>query len=262
MLRAYQSDSGQQAHKSSRLGRLLINKGLITQLQLDEALKIQEEQHQKLGESLVSLGYIDKIQLKSTLTNQSITRCLAAAVALTCAPFNASFASEKSSNIGFLVASAKTSEISLDHPFSQDIDASWSEIQNAYGQPKEGDNAFRLTYSKPLSSRSGIKLSFRQPSDYDFDRPVTDQFLDLSPQISFYKSFSDRSSSNASFTKQFSGNKLNKYTNTVPVVYMITLKGYCLLENRLNKTTMWSLDRPKLGVERKAELMFSFTKQF
>jgi hypothetical protein len=71
----------------SRLGRLLINRGYITEVQLDEALKLQASQKMMLGEVLISQGWISAKDLQRTLKHQSRYRYTAAFVALAAAPF-------------------------------------------------------------------------------------------------------------------------------------------------------------------------------
>ena len=71
----------------SRLGRLLINRGYITEAQLDEALVLQASQSMMLGEVLIQQGWITAKELKRTLKHQSRYRYTAAFVALAAAPF-------------------------------------------------------------------------------------------------------------------------------------------------------------------------------
>src|SRR5690606_31684561 len=71
----------------SRLGRLLINRGYITEAQLDEALQLQASQKIMLGEVLIQKGWISEKELKRTLKHQSRYRYTAAFVALAAAPF-------------------------------------------------------------------------------------------------------------------------------------------------------------------------------
>ena len=57
--------------KAKPLGKMLCEKGYITQAQLDRALKRQEiEGYQLLGELLVSFGDITEKQLKEALELQ------------------------------------------------------------------------------------------------------------------------------------------------------------------------------------------------
>lgn len=71
----------------SRLGRLLINRGYITEQQLDEALSLQSSQKMMLGEVLIAQGWITEKDLKRTLKHQSRYRYTAAFIALAAAPF-------------------------------------------------------------------------------------------------------------------------------------------------------------------------------
>ncbi len=71
----------------SRLGRLLINRGYITEEQLDEALKLQASQNLMLGEVLIEQGWISAKDLQRTLKHQSRYRYTAAFIALAAAPF-------------------------------------------------------------------------------------------------------------------------------------------------------------------------------
>lgn len=82
----------------TRLGDILVSKGLITQVQLDHA--IQEQSRRKrlldasdpaakttpIGEILIELGFIDRLQLKRGLNWQQRLRRASIAMAL-CAPF-------------------------------------------------------------------------------------------------------------------------------------------------------------------------------
>lgn len=71
----------------SRLGRLLINRGYITEQQLDEALILQASQKMMLGEVLIEKGWITEKDLQRTLKHQSRYRYTAAFIALAAAPF-------------------------------------------------------------------------------------------------------------------------------------------------------------------------------
>ena len=53
-----------------QLGQLLIEKGLITQQQLDHALKIQKEKGGLIGEILLALGYIKETDIAWALSSQ------------------------------------------------------------------------------------------------------------------------------------------------------------------------------------------------
>ena len=55
--------------KYIRLGDLLVKSGTITQAQLDEALKLQENSEERLGTVLQKQGFITEKQLIDTLMN-------------------------------------------------------------------------------------------------------------------------------------------------------------------------------------------------
>ncbi len=74
-------------HKSTRLGELLVERGIITRLQLAHAIELQQirRQHaikenvpngytQQFGELLIELGFINRSQLKSSLSWQKRLR--------------------------------------------------------------------------------------------------------------------------------------------------------------------------------------------
>lgn len=56
--------------KKKRLGDMLIEESIITQDQLEQALKLQQKQHQRLGVILVDLGYTDEKTIAKALTRQ------------------------------------------------------------------------------------------------------------------------------------------------------------------------------------------------
>lgn len=56
--------------KKKRLGDMLIDEGIITQEQLEQALGIQKKQHQRLGVILVDLGFTDEITIAKLLQQQ------------------------------------------------------------------------------------------------------------------------------------------------------------------------------------------------
>jgi len=75
----------QQLDKS-RLGRLLVNRGYITDEQLGQALEEQRESGLRLGEVLTRAGWITSRELNRTLKHQSRYRYTAAFAAMVVAP--------------------------------------------------------------------------------------------------------------------------------------------------------------------------------
>ncbi|ASP39036.1 hypothetical protein CHH28_10255 [Bacterioplanes sanyensis] len=77
----------QQIEQRSRLGTLLIHKGLINRQQLDDALTRQASGGGRLGEILVAQGVLTDGQLKRALRRQSNYRLIAAVSAMLLGPF-------------------------------------------------------------------------------------------------------------------------------------------------------------------------------
>src|SRR5690606_12066486 len=78
--------------EKSRLGRLLVNRGYVTESQLEAALVEQRQTGRKLGEVLVAQGLISERNLTRTLRHQSCYRYAAAFVAMAVAPLQPAFA--------------------------------------------------------------------------------------------------------------------------------------------------------------------------
>ncbi|NVK39203.1 MAG: hypothetical protein HWE18_14845 [Gammaproteobacteria bacterium] len=81
--------------QKSRLGLLLINKGLITQSQLDSALQVQLTTGLRLGEVLINQGILSERQLTKALKKQSRHRLWAGVLAVVLGPMSfGAFASQ------------------------------------------------------------------------------------------------------------------------------------------------------------------------
>ena len=79
--------SNQQiAQQKSRLGTLLLHRGLITRTQLDAALRLQAESQLKLGEILIEQGWLTENDLNKALKKQSRYRLFAAVSAALLGP--------------------------------------------------------------------------------------------------------------------------------------------------------------------------------
>ncbi|OUS41110.1 hypothetical protein A9R00_02605 [Oleispira antarctica] len=83
----------QEIQQKSRLGLLLINKGLITSSQLDQALQLQGKTGMRLGEVLIDQGWISERQLSRSLKKQTRYRYVAAFAALLLGPLQPFMAS-------------------------------------------------------------------------------------------------------------------------------------------------------------------------
>lgn len=73
--------------EKSRLGRLLVNRGYLSDSQLEEGLKAQRETGQRLGEVLIQAGWISEKELHRVLKHQSRYRNAAALVTMVTLPF-------------------------------------------------------------------------------------------------------------------------------------------------------------------------------
>lgn len=71
----------------SRLGRLLINRGYVSEGQLEEALLAQRRSGQRLGEVLIASGWVSEKELHRVLRHQARYRNAAALVTLVTLPF-------------------------------------------------------------------------------------------------------------------------------------------------------------------------------
>jgi hypothetical protein len=72
--------------QKSRLGRLLVIRGFITESQLDQALREQGQSGRMLGEVLLAHGWVSEQQLKTVLKQQRRYRKMATVVAMFAAP--------------------------------------------------------------------------------------------------------------------------------------------------------------------------------
>lgn len=73
--------------EKSRLGRLLVNRGYLTEDQLEEGLRLQRESGIRLGEVFVAAGWVTERELNRVLKHQSRYRNAAAMVTMVALPF-------------------------------------------------------------------------------------------------------------------------------------------------------------------------------
>ena len=73
--------------EKSRLGRLLVNRGYLSEGQVDEGLRLQRETGQRLGEVFIQAGWISEKELHRVLKHQYRYRNAAALVAAVTLPF-------------------------------------------------------------------------------------------------------------------------------------------------------------------------------
>jgi hypothetical protein len=75
------------SQQNSRLGQILVSKGLITSHQLDKAIQLQLTNGLRLGETLIQQGWISERQLGRALKKQNNLRLAATLVAALLSPF-------------------------------------------------------------------------------------------------------------------------------------------------------------------------------
>ncbi|MFP6848113.1 MAG: hypothetical protein VCA57_05370 [Pseudomonas sp.] len=75
------------SQQHSRLGQILINKGLINRGQLDAAIQQQLTSQKRLGEVLIEQGWLTERQLKKALSKQTNLRLAATLIAALLSPF-------------------------------------------------------------------------------------------------------------------------------------------------------------------------------
>ncbi|AOY87868.1 pilus assembly protein PilB [Marinobacter salinus] len=73
--------------EKSRLGRLLINRGYLSEVQLEEGLNLQRETGQRLGEVFIQCGWVTEKELYRVLKHQARYRNTAALVTMVALPF-------------------------------------------------------------------------------------------------------------------------------------------------------------------------------
>lgn len=86
--------------EKSRLGRLLVNRGYLSEEQINEGLILQRESGERLGEVLIAAGWITERELGRVLKHQSRYRNAAAMVTMVALPFQplVSFAASSNAN--------------------------------------------------------------------------------------------------------------------------------------------------------------------
>ncbi len=73
--------------EKSRLGRLLVNRGYLSEGQIEEGLRLQRESGKRLGEVFIAAGWITERELGRVLKHQSRYRSAAAMVTMATLPF-------------------------------------------------------------------------------------------------------------------------------------------------------------------------------
>lgn len=235
--------------ETSKLGILLINKGFINEVELEQALTYQSQKNLKLGESLIKLGFIESKQLNKVLSRQRWARSLVAGVVMIASPMCPVLASEGGSDFQYTANSGSQAKGVDDFSVSH-LDYS-------------AQDKFVLGIKHRVSFRSGLELGLGNPSymmnENHFNQVQQNDYI---PQISIFTSKKQRTKSTSSFWNGKQVYRFDRYKNTIPAVYRLTLKGYSLFEKDDKTSEVFGFDRVK-GISHKGfELMFSITKQF
>ncbi|MCW8876634.1 MAG: hypothetical protein OQK51_06185 [Kangiellaceae bacterium] len=125
--------------------------------------------------------------------------------------------------------------------------------------------SFDTSTQKLVSNTSfgGIEVSLTSQQDYQSYRSESsDSETRFRPEISLFTSKKRQPKLLKAFKQNLVKGKSNRYKNTIPAVYRLTLKGYSIMEYSDYKTDTWSLSRVKDKTIRKPEIMFSITKEF
>ncbi len=96
----------------SRLGQILLTKGLINQAQLDTAIQAQADSGKRLGEILVERGHLSNRQLRHSLSKQSRLRLVATLVAALLTPLQPLLAAQRLSSDNQIAAAQGLSPLS------------------------------------------------------------------------------------------------------------------------------------------------------
>ena len=242
----------------SQLGTLLVRGAYISQKQLDMALIYQAENKVMLGAALLELSFISPQRLKFILKRQSWIRAAATVFAFALAPFSATTASENHHIQQKPLASPPAQQLPSTNNYQTNVYFSTLDLDPASREfYYSGKHTGNLSFSKKISEKTGININIISPH---ISESGIDVIYELDPQISLFNISAAPEKTGLSskpFIKRF-----DRKSNTKPAVFMLTLKGRSLFENSDKGIKMWSLDRAKIGVQRKAVLMFSVTKQF
>ncbi|WP_196137709.1 hypothetical protein [Aliikangiella sp. G2MR2-5] len=129
---------------------------------------------------------------------------------------------------------------------------------NCYSKETEFSVNFRDAKVTTMTSFGGIELSLSSQPSYSNKSDT------IRPEISLFTSRAPSKALDFTRTKLFERStpqKSNRYKNTIPAIYRITLKGYSIMEYSNYQTSTWSLDKVGLRELRKPQIMFSIEKR-
>ncbi|TQV89696.1 hypothetical protein [Aliikangiella coralliicola] len=235
---------------SSKLGLLLIDKGWITEKQLKRALECQQSSEKRLGEVLVEMEMITTRQLKKVLRRQCWLRSVVASIVMAAAPVCPVLANEKNTDVEY--------NDNVDFAWENDVLAGSDYIPGVQQTHRfSADENFTLGFRHQFSSGAGLELSVTS-SNINFDNGLSS----FSPQISLFSSARLKLHPANTTSQLQTRHRSDRYKNSIPAIYRLTLKGYSLYERSNNKIEAWGLNRVKGKQYKDYELMFSVTKHF
>ncbi len=236
-----------QSKQSSRLGSLLLNKRVINSSQLEQALTYQLSHNIKLGESLIALGFIKASTLKLILSKQRLMRSLVAGLMIVASPFTTVMANESDNDIGL----SKSSDFQ--------VDKNQLNFDEQFNYRPVSDFSLGIKYK--ISDKSGIVFGLGNASPNTIILSGIYKNA-LVPQISIYSTEKKKKSGLNFMNSDDKNPRFDRYKDTTPLVYSLTLKGYSLFEQSDSKTKVFQLNRIKDLNNRNFELMFSVSKHF
>ena len=238
--------------QSSKLGRLVVAKGWVNEVQLERALSHQAENHCKLGESLLQLAMLTPQQLEKVLCKQRWVRSFVAGMVMVSSPICPVLASEVNDTLKFVVQSdSNWLEQSVFHPVQGQVSAHVSYTDN---------KDYQLGVRHRFTSHSGIEVGVATPQKLNPNhRTQADQ--PIVPQITFFTSQGQVKKAHRPYLLQDT-DRADRYKDTIPAIYRLTLKGFSIYETTDSASKFWEFEKISDSPYKNYELMFSFTKHF
>ncbi|TQV77006.1 hypothetical protein FLL45_03370 [Aliikangiella marina] len=128
-----------------------------------------------------------------------------------------------------------------------------------------------VSYTRPMNF-GGVMFSLNIETDNNppiSNKPVDESFAivgsetSIRPQITLFSSAPKLSTaSNLSYRSSSKSVRHDRYKDTIPAIFRLTLKGYSIMEHSDKETLAWTLNKVDNKEFRKPQLMLSFTKQF
>lgn len=225
----------EEALPQFRLGDLLLEKGLVSQQQLAEALSYQQSSQMALGNVLITLGCISERQLKRCLRRQRWVRLIAGMV-ITMVPAATCHALEMGKKRG---------------------NGSASFYDTAENRLAEGPSGYSIGIRYAFNNVSGLNIDIQPRQEFSAN-------MNWQPSVSIYQRQYQKPPEPSRYYAHvgLKQHEVNRYKDATPVLYRLTLKGYSLFEANAEQSKYFNFERYKGDPARKYQLMFSVTKRF